>query len=103
MAENGGGGSSNGVVAVLVIFLIVIILAFLAGRGGLFGGGKTQVNINVTDASAKASRRPATRLRNPLEIHRRKRTWVTMVAVVAALESLRGTSASVNPDQVVRW
>jgi hypothetical protein len=48
MAENGGGGSSTGVVAVVVIFLIVIILAFLAWRGGLFGGRKTQVNINVT-------------------------------------------------------
>jgi hypothetical protein len=48
MAENGDGGSSTGIVAVLVIFLIVVILAFLAWRGGLFGGRKTQVNINVT-------------------------------------------------------
>jgi hypothetical protein len=45
---NGGGGGSTGVVAVLVIFIIVIVAAFLAYRGGLFGGKKTQVNINVT-------------------------------------------------------
>jgi len=46
MADNGGG--STGVVAVLVIFLIVIALAFFAWRAGLFGGRRTQVNINVT-------------------------------------------------------
>jgi hypothetical protein len=45
---DGGGGSSTGVVAVLVIFLIVVALAFFAWRGGLFGGKKTQVDINVT-------------------------------------------------------
>ncbi|MDX6382561.1 MAG: hypothetical protein QOK48_134 [Blastocatellia bacterium] len=45
---DGGGGSSAGVVAVLVIFIIVIALAFFAWRGGLFGGKKTQVDINVT-------------------------------------------------------
>jgi len=49
MADNGnGGGSSAGVVAVLVIFIIVVVAAFLAYRGGLFGGKKTQVDINVT-------------------------------------------------------
>jgi len=48
MADNGGGGSSAGVVAVLVIFVIVIVLAFFAYRAGLFGGKKTQVDINVT-------------------------------------------------------
>lgn len=49
MGDNGnGGGSSAGVVAVLVIFVIVIVAAFLAYRGGLFGGKKTQVDINVT-------------------------------------------------------
>jgi hypothetical protein len=48
MADNGGGGSSVGVVAVLVIFVIVIILGFFAYRAGLFGGKKTQVDINVT-------------------------------------------------------
>jgi hypothetical protein len=49
MGENGdGGGSSAGVVAVLVIFVIVIVAAFLAYRGGFFGGKKTQVDINVT-------------------------------------------------------
>jgi len=60
MAENGNGGSSTGVVAVLVIFLIVVILAFLAWRGGLFGGRKTQVNINVTTPSSQQSQ-PAPR------------------------------------------
>ena len=58
MAEN-GGGSSTGVVAVVVIFLIVVILAFLAWRGGLFGGRKTQININVTTPSQ--SNQPAPR------------------------------------------
>jgi hypothetical protein len=49
MADNeNGGGSSAGVVAVLVIFVIVLIAGFLAYRGGLFGGKKTQVDINVT-------------------------------------------------------
>jgi hypothetical protein len=48
MGDNGGGGSSVGVVAVLIIFVIVIVLAILAWRGGLFGGKKTQVDINVT-------------------------------------------------------
>ena len=49
MGDNGdGGGSSAGVVAVLVIFVIVIVAAFLANRGRLFGGKKTQVDINVT-------------------------------------------------------
>jgi len=49
MADNeNGGGSSAGVVAVLVIFIIVVVAAFLAYRGGLFGGKKTQVDINVT-------------------------------------------------------
>jgi hypothetical protein len=48
MGDNGGGGGNAGVVAVLVIFIIVIVAAFLAYRGGLFGGKKTQVDINVT-------------------------------------------------------
>jgi uncharacterized membrane protein len=52
MADNGDGGGSTGVVAVLVIFLIVIVVAVLAWRGGLFGGKKTQVNVNVTTPSA---------------------------------------------------
>jgi hypothetical protein len=48
MSDNGGGGGSAGVVAVLVIFVIVLVALFLAYRGGLFGGKKTQVDINVT-------------------------------------------------------
>ena len=47
MADNGGGGST-GVVAVLVIFLVLIVLGILAWRGGLFGGKKTTVDVNVT-------------------------------------------------------
>lgn len=47
MGDNGGGGAT-GVVAVLVIFIIVIAAAFFAYRAGLFGGKKTQVEINVT-------------------------------------------------------
>lgn len=45
--SNGGGGNA-GVVAVLVIFVIVIVAAFFAYRAGVFGGKKTQVDINVT-------------------------------------------------------
>lgn len=48
MGDNGGGGSSVGVVAVLIIFVIVIVLGILAWKGGLFGGKKTQVDVNVT-------------------------------------------------------
>jgi len=48
MGDNGNGGTSAGVVAVLVIFIVVVVAAFLAYRGGLFGGKKTQVDINVT-------------------------------------------------------
>lgn len=47
MADNGNGGSSTGVVAVLVIFVIVMVGAFLAYRGGLFGGKKTEIDINI--------------------------------------------------------
>jgi len=56
MADNGGGGGSTGVVAVLVIFVIVIVLAFFAYRAGLFGGKKTQINVNVTVPQASPQR-----------------------------------------------
>jgi hypothetical protein len=46
--DNGGGGSSVGVVAILVIFVIIVVALFLAYRGGVFGGKKTEVDINVT-------------------------------------------------------
>lgn len=52
--DNGGGGGSTGVIAVLVIFLIVVAVLFFAWRGGLFGGKKTQVDVNVTTPSAPA-------------------------------------------------
>jgi ABC-type transporter Mla subunit MlaD len=48
MGDDGGKGSSVGVVAVLVIFIIVVVALFLAYRGGMFGGKKTEVDINVT-------------------------------------------------------
>ena len=48
MGDNGGGGSSVGVVAILIIFVIVIVLGILAWKGGLFGGWKTQIDVNVT-------------------------------------------------------
>lgn len=44
--------SNTGVVAILVIFLIVVIAAFFAWRGGMFGGKKTEVDINVSAPSA---------------------------------------------------
>ena len=49
--DNGGGGSSVGIVAILVIFLIVVVAVVFAWRGGLFGGRKTQVNVNVSAPS----------------------------------------------------
>ena len=52
----GGGGSSVGVVAVLVIFVIVVVLAFFAYRAGLFGGRRTQVDVNVTTPAAPANK-----------------------------------------------
>ena len=55
------GGNSTGVVAVLVIFLIVIVLAFLAWRGGLFGGRSTKINVNVTTPSSQQSQPAAPR------------------------------------------
>ena len=54
MADNGEGGSNTGVVAVLVIFIIVVVLAFLAWRGGLFGGRGNKININVTTPSSSS-------------------------------------------------
>ena len=49
MGDNGnGGGSSTGIVAILVIFVILVVAAFLAYRGGLFGGKQNKVDINVT-------------------------------------------------------
>ena len=47
MGDDNGGGGSTGVIAVLVIFLIVVAVLF-AWRGGLFGGKKTTVDVNVT-------------------------------------------------------
>ncbi len=53
MAE-GEGGSNTGIVAILVIFIIVVVIAFLAFRGGLFGGGgKTDVKVDVSAPAAK--------------------------------------------------
>ena len=51
--DNGGKGSSVGVVAILVIFIIVVVGLFLAYRGGMFGGKKTEIDINVTAPSSK--------------------------------------------------
>ena len=59
MGDNGGG--STGVVAVLVIFIIVVVAAFFAWRGGLFGGRKTQINVNVTTPQPAQQSQPAPR------------------------------------------
>ena len=50
MAE-GDSSSNTGVVAILVIFLIVVLIALFAWRGGLFGGGKTDINVDVNAPS----------------------------------------------------
>ena len=50
MGDNGSG--NTGVVAILVIFLIVVIVALFAWRGGWFGGGKTNVDVDVNVPSA---------------------------------------------------
>ncbi|HYH84471.1 MAG TPA: hypothetical protein VEX60_03250 [Pyrinomonadaceae bacterium] len=50
----GDDSSSNtGVVAILVIFLIVVLAAVFAWRGGLFGGGKTDVKVDVNTPATK--------------------------------------------------
>jgi hypothetical protein len=59
------GGSNTGVVAVLVIFVIVIIAAFLAWRGGLFGGRSTKINVNVTAPQSQPQSQPATPRSSP--------------------------------------
>ena len=46
MAEGEGGGNT-GIVAMLVIFIIVVVLAFLAWRGGMFGGKSTNIDVDV--------------------------------------------------------
>jgi hypothetical protein len=53
------GGSNTGVVAVVVIFVIVIVVAFLAWRGGLFGGRGTKINVNVTAPQSQPQSQPA--------------------------------------------
>ncbi len=55
MAE-GESSSNTGVVAIVVIFLIVVVLAFLAFRGGLFGGKTTKVDVNVSAPSGGTSK-----------------------------------------------
>ena len=59
MAEDDGGGSNTGIVAVLVIFVIVIVVAFLAWRGGLFGGRSTHINVNVSVPQPSQQKPPA--------------------------------------------
>lgn len=61
MSDDGGGGSSTGVVAVLVIFVIVVVLAIFAWKGGLFGGRKTQINVNVAVPQSSQQSQPAPR------------------------------------------
>jgi hypothetical protein len=48
MGDNGNSGSNTGIIAILVIFVILVVGAFLAYRGGLFGGKQNKVDINVT-------------------------------------------------------
>jgi hypothetical protein len=50
--DNGGGGSSVGVVAIVVIFLIVVVGAVIAWRAGVFGGKKTEVDVDVAVPSS---------------------------------------------------
>ena len=59
MANDNGSSSSSssvGIVAIVVIFLIVVVAAFFAYRAGLFGGKKTQVDVNVTTPAAPANK-----------------------------------------------
>ena len=50
----GDDSSSNtGVVAILVIFLIVVLAAVFAWRGGMFGGGKTDIKVDVNTPATK--------------------------------------------------
>ena len=52
MADNGDGGSSAGVVAIVAIFVLVILALLFVFRGRIFsGGGKTQIDVNVSRPS----------------------------------------------------
>lgn len=48
MAEEGGGSGSVGVVAVLVIFVIVILVGLYMFRGRIFGGGRQDIDVNIS-------------------------------------------------------
>lgn len=52
MAEGESSGST-GVVAIVVIFLIFLALVFFAFRGGMFGGKKTEVDVNISAPGTK--------------------------------------------------
>ena len=54
MADNGNGGGSAGVVAIVVIFIIVVLVALYFF--GVFGGRKTEVQINTPSAPAAPSK-----------------------------------------------
>ena len=50
MADNGSG--STGVVAVLVIFVIIVVAALFVFGGRLFGGGKKEIDVNISAPAA---------------------------------------------------
>jgi hypothetical protein len=54
MADNDGGGSA-GVVAIVAIFVLVILGVLYVFRGRLLGGGggKTQVDVNISAPANK--------------------------------------------------
>jgi len=55
MADNGDGGGSAGVVAIVAIFVLVILAVLYVFRGRIFGGGggKTQVDVNISAPANK--------------------------------------------------
>lgn len=54
MADNGDGGGSAGVVAIVAIFVLVILALLYVFRGRLLGGGgKTQVDVNISAPANK--------------------------------------------------
>jgi uncharacterized membrane protein len=52
MAEEGGGSGSTGIVAILVIFVSIVLVALFVFRGRLFGGGgKQEIDVNISTPS----------------------------------------------------
>ena len=50
MAES-ESGSGAGIVAIVVIFVILVLAALFVFGGRLFGGGKQEIDVNISTPS----------------------------------------------------